>query len=242
VDWAWQNREQVLDLFWQHAWLSLLPVVIGFLVAVPIGWFAHRHPRVRGVLLSAGSVLYTIPSLALFVTLPGIIGTGFLDPLNVVIALSIYAVAIMVRTAADAFASVSPAVLDSATATGFSSRQRGFGVELPLAGPVLLAGLRVVSVSTISLVSVGALIGVSNLGSLFTNGYRRDFTTEIVVGLVGIVVLALVIDALLVLAGRVLMPWSRLGPQQRGPFWRRLASVGSGSRTGLLTVGGGGPA
>lgn len=215
MEWAWQNRDMVLDLFWQHTWLSVVPIVIGFVVAVPVGWFASRHPRLRGTLLGAGSVLYTIPSLALFVTLPGMIGTGFLDPLNVVIALSLYAVAILIRTAADAFDSVSPAVLDSATATGYSSRQRGIGVELPLAGPVLLAGLRVVSVSTISLVSVGALIGVSNLGSLFTNGYRRDFLTEIMVGLVGIVVLALVIDALLVLAGRVLMPWAQTNGASR---------------------------
>ena len=208
MTWAWDNREVVLDLFWQHTWLSLVPIALGFVLAVPIGWYATRHPRLRGVLLSAGSVLYTIPSLALFVVLPGLIGTGFLSPLNVIVALTLYAVAIMVRTAADAFSSVSPAVLDAASATGFSGPQRGFLVELPLAGPVLLAGLRVVSVSTISLVSVGALIGVSNLGSLFTSGYRRDFTTEILVGLVGIVVLALVLDALLVLAGRVLMPWS----------------------------------
>ncbi len=80
-----------------------------------------------------------------------------------------------------------------------------------------------VSVSTVSLVSVGALIGVSSLGSLFTNGYRRDFLTEIVVGLVGIVVLALVLDALLVLAGRLLMPWDRPSRRAKGPFWRRLA-------------------
>lgn len=221
MDWLWRNRDQVLELFWQHTWLSVVPIVIGFAVAVPVGWYASHHPRLRGTLLGAFSVLYTIPSLALFVTLPGIIGTGFLDPLNVVIALSVYAVAVMVRTAADAFASVSPSVLDAATATGFSARQRGFSVELPLAGPVLLAGLRVVSVSTISMVSVGALIGVPSLGSLFTSGYRRAFATEIVVGLVGIVVLALLIDALLVLTGRMLMPWSRPDGRQQGLFWRR---------------------
>lgn len=235
MEWAWQNRDMVLELFWQHTWLSVVPIVIGFALALPIGWYASRHPRLRGTLLGAGSVLYTIPSLAVFVTLPGIIGTGFLDPLNVIISLSIYAVAIMVRTAADAFESVSPAVLDAATATGYSSRQRGLGVELPLAGPVLLAGLRVVSVSTISLVSVGALIGVSNLGSLFTSGFRRDFLTEIMVGLVGIVVLALVIDALLVLAGRVLMPWDRGSDRPQGGFWRRLAS----SRAEALAGGNG---
>lgn len=223
MEWAWTNRDQVLDLFWQHTWLSLVPIAIGFVVAVPIGWVAHRSPRLRGVLLSVGSVLYTIPSLALFVVLPGLIGTGFLDPLNVVITLSIYAVAIMVRTAADAFESVSPAVLDAASAAGYSPAQRAFTVELPLAGPVLLAGIRVVSVSTISLVSVGALIGVSNLGSFFVNGFKRDFTTEIVVGLLGIVLLALVLDLLFVLLGKVLMPWARTSDREAGTFWRRLA-------------------
>jgi len=210
MTWAWDNRSTILDLTLTHAWLSALPLIIGFLLALPVGWYASRHPRLRGSLLSVGSVLYSIPSLPLFVILPGIIGTGFLSPANVVIALTIYAAAIMVRSATDAFTSVSPAVLDAATATGYSFRQRGIAVELPLAGPVLLAGLRVVSVSTVSLVSVGALIGVSSLGTLFTDGFNRDFTTEIVVGVVGIVVLAVVFDALLVTAGRILMPWASL--------------------------------
>jgi len=207
---AWDNRSTILDLTLTHAWLSALPLIIGFLLALPVGWYASRHPRLRGSLLSVGSVLYSIPSLPLFVILPGIIGTGFLSPANVVIALTLYAAAIMVRSATDAFTSVSPAVLDAATATGYSSRQRGIAVELPLAGPVLLAGLRVVSVSTVSLVSVGALIGVSSLGTLFTDGFNRDFTTEIVVGVIGIVVLAVVFDALLVTTGRILMPWASL--------------------------------
>ena len=210
MTWAWDNRSTILDLTLSHAWLSALPLVIGFLLALPVGWYASRHPRLRGSLLSVGSVLYSIPSLPFFVILPGLIGTGFLSPANVVIALTVYAAAIMVRSATDAFTSVSPAVLDAATATGYSSRQRGIAVELPLAGPVLLAGLRVVSVSTVSLVSVGALIGVSSLGTLFTDGFNRDFTTEIVVGVVGIVVLAVVFDALLVTAGRILMPWASL--------------------------------
>ncbi|MFZ0139839.1 MAG: ABC transporter permease subunit [Aeromicrobium sp.] len=210
MTWAWDNRSTILDLTLTHAWLSALPLTIGFLLALPVGWYASRHPRLRGTLLSVGSVLYSIPSLPFFVILPGLIGTGFLSPANVVIALTVYAAAIMVRSATDAFTSVSPAVLDAATATGYSSRQRGIAVELPLAGPVLLAGLRVVSVSTVSLVSVGALIGVSSLGTLFTDGFNRDFTTEIVVGVIGIVVLAVVFDALLVTAGRILMPWASL--------------------------------
>lgn len=216
MSWAWDNREMILDLALTHAWLSAVPLVLGFAIALPIGWYASRHRRLRGPLLSTGSILYSIPSLPLFVILPGIIGTGFLSPLNVVVALTIYATAIMVRSSADAFSSVSAPVLDAATATGYSSRQRGLAVELPLAGPVLLAGLRVISVSTVSLVSVGAIIGVSSLGSLFTDGYRRDFTTEILVGVVGIVLLALVFDALLVLTGRILMPWASLSRPTTG--------------------------
>ncbi|GAA2084712.1 ABC transporter permease subunit [Aeromicrobium halocynthiae] len=238
MTWAWDNRSIVIDLFLVHAWLSIVPIVVGFVLAVPVGWYASRHPRLRGVLLSGGSILYTIPSLPLFVLLPGIIGTGFLDPLNVIIALSIYAFAIMVRTAADAFTAVSPAVLDAATATGYSSAQRGFLVELPLAGPVLLAGVRVVSVSTISLVTVGALIGVRNLGSLFTSGYRRDFTTEILVGVVAVVLLALLLDALLVLLGRVLMPWSVDGPGAVGRLWQRLSGRGTERASDVAAAGG----
>lgn len=208
MEWVWANRADLAALSLTHAWLSAIPLVVGLVVSVPVGWWVSRHRRVGGVVLALGNVLYTIPSLALFVILPGILGTGFLSPVNVVVALTVYAVALLVGTAANAFASVSPAVLDAATAAGYSDAGRGLRVELPLAGPVLLAGLRVASVSTVSLVSVGALIGVSSLGSLFTDGFRRDFTTEIVVGVVATVVLALIFDLILVTAGRLLMPWS----------------------------------
>lgn len=207
--WVQDNTDMIGDLLVSHLWLSIVPIVLGFVIALPIGWFGNRHPRIRGTLLAVAGVLYTIPSLAFFLILPGIIGTGFLSPLNVVVALTVYAVAIMVRSATDAFASVSPGVLDAATASGFAPAGRAFLVELPLAGPVLVAGLRVVAVSTVSLVSVGALIGVSNLGSLFTEGYRTDNDAEILTGVVGIVAIALLLDALIVLAGRVLLPWNR---------------------------------
>ena len=208
MTWLFDNFDHVWSLTLRHVWLSAVPIVLGFVIALPIGWYANRHPRLRGTLLSAGSILYTIPSLPLFVIIPGIVGLGILSPLNVVIALTIYAVAIMVRSASDAFGSVSAAVLDSASAAGFSPAQRALRVELPLAGPVLLAGLRVVSVSTVSLVSVGALIGVSSLGSLFTDGYNRSFTTEILIGIGATVLVALFFDLVLVLLGRILLPWA----------------------------------
>lgn len=216
MTWVIDNFGYIWSLTLRHMVLSVIPIVVGFALALPIGWYANRHPRLRGGVLSFGSVIYTIPSLPLFVALPAILGTKILDPANVVVALSLYAVAVLVRSAADAFASVSPGVLDAASATGYSPRQRFLTVQLPLAGPVLLAGLRVVAVSTVSLVSIGALVGVSSLGSLFTNGFQRGFTTEIAAGVVGIVIVALFFDALLVLGARVLMPWSRIARPTRG--------------------------
>jgi osmoprotectant transport system permease protein len=211
MSWLFDNFDYVRSLTVRHLWLSAIPIVLGFVIALPIGWYANRHRRLRGALLSAGSILYTIPSLPLFVIIPSVIGLGILSPVNVIVALTIYAVAIMVRSASDAFGSVSPAVLDAASAAGYSSAQRALRVELPLAGPVLLAGLRVVSVSTVSLVSVGALIGVSSLGSLFTDGYNRNFTTEILIGVGATVLVALLFDLVLVVLGRVLLPWSSVG-------------------------------
>lgn len=216
MNWAIDNFDYIWSLTLKHIWLSVIPIVAGFLIALPIGWYASRHRRLRGSILSTGSVIYSIPSLPLFVALPAILGTKILDPLNVVVALALYAAAVMVRSASDAFSSVSAEVLDAASATGFSARQRFFKVQLPLAGPVLLAGLRVVAVSTVSLVSIGSLVGVSNLGTLFTDGFARGFMTEIVIGVVATVVVALMLDALLVAAARFLMPWSRVGRTLRG--------------------------
>ncbi|MFI2708028.1 ABC transporter permease, partial [Nocardioides sp. CER28] len=209
MTWVRANQDRLVDLTWQHLWLSVLPVVLGFLLALPVGWYASRFRGFRAPALSFGGVLYSIPSLPLLVIIPSIIGTSFLDPINVAITLTIYALALLVRTVADAFGQVPAEVLDSASASGYSRWQRAFTVELPLAGPAMLAGIRVASVSTVSLVTIGALVGVSNLGSLFTEGFQRYFNTEIIVGMVLVVALALVLDACWVLLGRVLLPWAR---------------------------------
>lgn len=209
--WLSENFPYVRGLLWQHAWLSILPVLIGLAVAVPIGWWASRHARWRGLILGLGGVVYTLPSLPLLIVLPGVLGTSFLDPINVVIVLSAYAAALLVRTATDAFASVPTAVVESAQAAGYSRWQQVIGVELPLAGPVLLAGLRVASVSTVSLVTVGALVGVNNMGALFTDGFQRGFNTEIYIGIIGVVGLALVLDLGWLLLARLAMPWRARG-------------------------------
>ncbi|GAA1742330.1 ABC transporter permease [Aeromicrobium alkaliterrae] len=216
MTWIGNNLDVIGGHLLSHLWLSIVPTVLGFVLALPVGWICNRVPLVRGTVLSLASILYTIPSLAFFLILPSIIGTGFLDPLNIVIALTIFAVAVMARFATDGFASVSPQVLDAARASGYGRLGLALRVELPLAGPVLLAGLRVVSVSSVSLVSVGALIGVGNLGRLFTEGFQTENNAEIIAGIVLVVALALVLDALLVLGGRLVMPWSSGARRARG--------------------------
>lgn len=209
MNWVGENLGLLADLTVAHARLAVIPVVIGFVLALPLGWVAHRYRLVRGTVITIAGLLYTIPSLALFVLLPPLLGIPYLSDLNVTIALTIYAVALLVRTVAEAFDSVPPEVVDGAEAIGFSRFSSVIGVRLPLAGPVLLAGLRVAMVSTVSMVTVGALIGVASLGSLFTDGFQRKIVPEILSGLVLTVILALVLDGLLRLAGRLLMPWVR---------------------------------
>lgn len=215
--WAWipRNAGMILDLLRQHLLLALAPVLIGLVLAVPLGWLANRSGPARAVLVPAAGLLYTIPSLALFILLPGILGTRILDPINIIAALTIYTVALLVRSIADALAAVPAMVIAAATAMGFKPGRRFVEVELPLSVPVLVAGLRVATVANISLVSVGALIGVGGLGGLFTDGFQRDFPTEIIVGIVMIVALALVADAVLLSLGRLAAPWTRTGAGSR---------------------------
>ena len=209
MQWLWENLDLVLGLSLDHVRLSAIPIIVGFIACIPLGWMANRFRVTRSIQLTLFSILFTIPSLALFITLPAVLGTKILNPLNVVVALTIYAIAIMGRGAADAFASVSPDVTQSATAVGFSAVSRFWTVEFPLAGPVLLANLRVESVTTVSLLSVGALVGNGALGYLFINGYQRDFPTEIMIGIVLTLIIAIVFDQILVVIGKALMPWTR---------------------------------
>jgi osmoprotectant transport system permease protein len=210
-DWVPRNGSLILSALGEHIVLAVLPVVIGLVVAVPLGWLANRSAVARAILIPSASILYTIPSLVLFVALPGILGTKILNPINVVVALAIYTVALLVRMVADALAAVPGMVVAAATAMGFRDTRRFVEVEFPLAVPVLITGLRVATVANISLVSIGALVGVGGLGQLFTVGFNRENPTEVVVGIVLSVLLALVADALLIGLGRVASPWNRLG-------------------------------
>jgi osmoprotectant transport system permease protein len=222
MNWVWNNLDLIARLSVEHVRLSILPILIGFVISIPIGWVAYRFKLTRGLLLTLAGLLFTIPSLALFVILPPLLSIPFISETNLMIALTIYVVAIMARSVADALGSVDPAIRQSATAVGYGSWRRFWTVEFPLAGPVILAGLRVAAVSTISLVTVGILIGIESLGYLFTNGYQRRIIVEILAGVVMVVVIALVVDYLLVLLGRLLMPWTRKQKTVR-PALERLA-------------------
>lgn len=209
MDWFLANLPQVLNLTGYHLVQAVVPLALSVVIAIPLAQLARLNKSVAGVILSVGSLLYTIPSLALFVILPGLLGTKILDFANIIVALTIYAVALLVRSTLDALNSVDDNVRDSATAMGYRPFQRFMTVDLPLAIPVLFAGLRVISVSNISLVTVGSLLGIPSLGFFFTDGLQRNFPTEIVVGIVGTLVLALLMDVVLILLQHLLTPWLR---------------------------------
>lgn len=206
------NHSSVVQALTQHIWLALLPVAIAFVLALPLGWAVDRFGLAKHVLLTLGSIVYTIPSLALLLLIPGVIGTQVLASTNVVIALTLYSLALLVRTTADGLGSVDDSVLQAATAMGYKPVKRWFTVQLPLAMPVILAGLRVATVANVSMVSVAALIGIGGLGQLFTRGFQLGFyAPPIVIGLVLSVLLAFAADAVIVLVQRWLTPWSRVG-------------------------------
>jgi osmoprotectant transport system permease protein len=198
-----------------HLRLSLVPVVAGLLLAVPWAVLTWRNRVLRRLTTVAASAMFTIPSLALFVVLPLIIPTRILDEANVVVALTLYTSALLVRAVFEALDAVPAQVRDAASAVGYRPITRVLKVELPLSIPVLVAGLRVVVVTNISMVSVGAVIGIGGLGTWFTEGYQANKSDQIVAGIIAIFALAVVIDIALMLAGRLATPWERVSHPSR---------------------------
>ena len=207
------HMHEDLHWLWIHTYLSALPVLIGLAISLPLGYIARRYRWTYPPLITITALLYTIPSLALFVIIPPLLGLKSLDPIQVPIALTVYSVALLVRVVADGLASVSEEVLLSATAMGFGRLRRLVSVELPIAAPVIAAGLRVAMVSNVSLVAIAGTIGMDNLGRLFDKGYQLSTPTAyyppIVLGIVLCVALALAFDATIVLATRFATPWRR---------------------------------
>ena len=204
--------DHIGDILWyagQHTLLAGIPLIIGLIIALPLGWVARRYSKLYGFLIAGSGLLYTIPSLALFILMPLILGTRILDTLNVYVAMTLYTLALLVRTVADGLGAVPDSTRQAAVAMGFTGMRRLLKVDLPLAVPVIAAGLRVAAVSNVSIVSVGTIIGVQQLGLLFSDGFNRDFYDPLVVGIIGCVVLALLFDGIIILLARLLTPWQR---------------------------------
>jgi osmoprotectant transport system permease protein len=207
------HREAVLGYLWDHTWLSVVPVVVGLLLALPLGWISRRYNWIYPPMMSISGLLYTIPSIALFVLVPPLLGLDPLSPLQVPIALSLYSLALLVRVVADGLGAVSTETLQAATAVGYKPLGRFFRVELPIAVPVITAGLRVAVVANVSIVTVAGTIGFDNLGRLFDEGFKlstdQPYYPPIVLGILLCVLLALVLDGLVLLGNRALTPWRR---------------------------------
>lgn len=202
-----------LDTAWAltmiHLRLSLIPVALGLLLAVPFGAYIWPRTKLRRATTVAASIIFTIPSLALFVVLPLIIPTRILDEANVVVALTLYTAALLVRAVPEALDAVPAEVRDAAAAIGYTRLSRMVRIELPLSIPVLVAGVRVITVTNISMVAVGSVIGVGGLGTWFTDGYQANKSDQIIAGIIAVFVLAVVIDLVIMGIGRLITPWAR---------------------------------
>ena len=208
INWDWLSTHVPLFLtaLQDHVTLTLVAVVVGLVISLPLGVAAHRWPPARNPILTASGILYTIPSLALFSLLVPYTG---LSGLTAEIGLISYTVLILVRNVLVGLEAVPRDVLDAADGMGYRPMRRLLAVELPLALPAIFAGLRIATVTTIGLVTVAALIGVGGLGQLILRGLIDNFHTPLVVATVLSVALAFVADLGLAGAQRLAVPWSR---------------------------------
>lgn len=207
MTWSWiaSNGSQIWQLTWENAKLGVLSALYGLVISVPLGIIAARWRWFYPPTLTTINVLYAIPSLALFIAL--IPAYGLTDT-TVIIALTVFSLCVIVPNVVAGLRGVPASVRQAATAMGYGPLRRLVMVELPLAVPVIIAGLRVATVSSISLATVGQLIGVSSLGYFLIDGLQRSFPTEIYVGLVLVIALAVACDLVLVGVRRALTPWA----------------------------------
>ena len=192
----------------QHIWLAAIAVGIGFVISFALAVLAVRRRATYGPILAVSDVLYTIPSLALFAALVGVTGISLL---TVEIPLVMYTLVIFIRNIATGFDNVPVDVIEAANGLGYTSRQRLRRVEIPLAVPLIVAGLRLATVSTIGLVTVTSILGDSfgGLGFFILEGYQRSFPTELYFGAFPSIALAVVFDVLLARLERRATPWAR---------------------------------
>lgn len=211
MNWSWisANTGAIGTALGEHLLLALIPVLAAVVLSIPIGYLVFRTRSAANVILAIFGAIYSIPSLALFVVLPLALGTKILDPLNVVVALTIYTTALLSRSVVDGLREVPVDVKQAADAIGYGRGRRFWGVELPLSLPVIFAGLRVATVSNIALTSISVLIGTPSLGTLFDQGFNQGFLTPVWVGLILSIAVALLADLLILVIQRGTLPWAR---------------------------------
>jgi osmoprotectant transport system permease protein len=208
LDWGYvsDNWDDILRSLREHLVLTALAVGIGLLISVPLALLSVTYRRTYPPILSVTGLLYTIPSLALFGLLIPITG---LSRLTALIPLVTYTLLILVRNIVEGLDGVPPQVKEAADGMGYTSRARRLRVELPLAVPSIMAGLRIATVTTIGLVTITALIGQDSFGQFILRGLQRDFRSQIMVGVLGSILLAVAGDLLLAGAQRLMTPWAR---------------------------------
>lgn len=201
-----QDRERLLAALEQHVTITLVAVAAGVLLSLPLALLARRSRTAGTLVLGATGVVYTIPSLALFGFLVPFTG---LTPLTAEIALALYSLVVLVRNTVAGLALVPPEVVEAARGMGMGPVSRLVRVELPVALPSILAGIRIATVSTVALVTVAAYVGSGGFGQLIDEGFRADYRAKVATASLACVALALVADALLLGLQRLLTPWAR---------------------------------
>lgn len=208
IDWEWISRNigEIADRTWQHLSLTAVSVALGLVISLALTALVLRRRWTYTPITWVTGLLYTIPSLALFALLVPVVG---LNATNAVIALTSYTLLIIIRNLVAGIDSVPDAVLEAADGMGYTRRSRFWRMEVPLALPVIIAGLRIATVTTVGLVTVTAVLGLGGYGYFILRGLNTFFWTQILVGVVLSVVLATLLDLGFVWLQRLLSPWAR---------------------------------
>ncbi len=218
IDWAWivDHLDVIFGRAVQHLYLSAVAVAVGFVISFGLAVWSIRRRAVYGPIVGVAGILYTIPSLALFPILVGITG---LSDLTAEVPLVLYSLLIFVRNIVAGFDGVPSEILEAANGIGYTRRDRFWQVEVPLAIPLIVAGIRLASVSTIGLVTITGILGdrFGGLGFFIFEGNRHGFPTELFTGGLASILLAVLVDRLLVVAQRRLTPWTRADRSAAGP-------------------------
>lgn len=212
MNWAWEHRGMLAGEFGEHAFLALVPLLIGLLIALPLGAFLARSAWSRPTVLSVCAGVQAVPALSWFVVLPGVFSTRLDASFNVIVGLALLSTAMLTRAVCVAVRQVPVELGRTAEAVGFGPVSRAARIELPLAGPAIITGLRNTAVACIGLVTLAALVGIGGLGSVMTQGFTNNSEAEVLVGVALVVLFAVALETVLSRAQQKFLPWSKLAP------------------------------